>query len=220
MTDTTPDYTDWNGERKWYKRGDHYVGVAKRDREHTWWKTYEDLSKYSKNTTVYESVHHRDERDENVRVLPAEILFDENGVITHQVWCKDGQPYRVDLDENGELLPTVIYTNDKGEQRQEWYQNGVLHRDGLKPAVIIGNRKRMFYMYGVKMIVENDDKFKKVPKDIYLKFSKNERMCTYRYCNKYINENDCYTSIECFHLHHKECLEKCGCCYVCEDLDD
>jgi len=59
--------------------------------------------------------YHRDDRDENGRVLPVYIF--NNG---SQFWYRNGKKHRDDLDENGKILPAIIWC-DGG---QEWYMNG------------------------------------------------------------------------------------------------
>jgi len=58
---------------------------------------------------------------------------DENGLVLPaviytsgtQLWYQNGKLHRDEKDENGLVLPAVIYTS--GTQR--WYQNGKLHRE-------------------------------------------------------------------------------------------
>ena len=59
---------------------------------------------------------HREDKDANGNVLPAEIWTDGT-----KYWYKDNKRHREDKDANGNVLPAVIYADG----RQEWYKDGV-----------------------------------------------------------------------------------------------
>jgi len=63
--------------------------------------TYNDCKQWYKN-----GERHRDDRDENGRVLPAYI--ESNRI---QAWWKNNKLHRDERDEKGRLLPTVIYND-------------------------------------------------------------------------------------------------------------
>jgi len=75
---------------------------------------------------------HRDERDENGRVLPAVIGSDGR-----KEWWMRGKRHRDDLDENGKILPAYIYSNGD----QYWYKNGYYYdfdaNDRLVQIIIV-----------------------------------------------------------------------------------
>jgi len=90
-------------------------------------------------------IQHRDDRDENGRVLPARIK--SNGT---QFWFKNGERHRDDLDDNGRVLPTVIW----GDGSRFWYKNDKLHRDDrdengrVLPAVIYSDGTKEWWING------------------------------------------------------------------------
>jgi len=100
---------------------------------------------------------HRDELDENGRVLPAIII--SNGT---QYWYKNGQPHRDDLDENGRVLPA--YINSNGDLY--WYRNGKQHRDDLDengrvlPAYINSDGEQEWYVNDKRHRDDLDEKGK------------------------------------------------------------
>jgi len=53
---------------------------------------------------------HRDDVDENGRVLPAYVESDG-----HREWFKNGKRHRDDLDENGKVLPAIVFSNGTKE---------------------------------------------------------------------------------------------------------
>ena len=62
---------------------------------------------------------HRDDLDENGRVLPATIWSDGS-----QFWYKNGFYHRNERDENGRVLPAIIWSDGS----KCWYTNGLRRR--------------------------------------------------------------------------------------------
>jgi len=129
------------------------------------------LPAYITNETVQWWVHgkqHRKERDDKGNELPAIISHnlkewwvdgkkhrDDGPAVVRQnavpgyppseEWWKNGLQHREELDENGNDLPAEITMH-----RFAWYQNGQVHRDGDKPALVHRDGgTREWYQHGM-----------------------------------------------------------------------
>jgi len=112
------------------------------------------------------SIHertHREEKELN-RILPA--VVDSNG---NQDWYKNGKCHRDDLDENGRVLPAIIWRNGESNGSQFWYKNGKYHRDDrdengrVLPAIVESNGSQYWYNDGKCHRDDRDEKGRVLP---------------------------------------------------------
>jgi antitoxin component YwqK of YwqJK toxin-antitoxin module len=176
-------------------------------------------------------VLHRDTLDQNGQVLSAveyangDKSWYKNGVLHRdndlpaveyangdKSWYKNGVLHRAND------LPAAEFANGD----KEWYKDGVLHRDTLDqngdilPAVEYANGDKEWWVNDIQIIrpLLQQIKIKHIPENISSQLSLETRECSI--CLETIDTKECYCSNECFHIYHKECLNKnqnkCGIC--------